>query len=446
MPRKSPELRLAVLGDVYVDYAPSAKTVRLGGVFHAARALQALEIPYAVGYTSPEYLASDVSDYLNRLGCETQRRLGTVTGAPSLIVSADVREAGPQGYDEILRDSKKTSWDPSSLYDLLRAFRPTDVLVIPGALPLRDILRIVVMVGARIHVDVQYDVRVGQLKSIGVPFETTFISTSTAIFQSRAHSDPEALRKLFGSTVSRSLILKENRGGSRVFLETGRIAEAPAFPTRTAHSVGVGDCFDCIWIARRKDTSPPRALALASYGASLYASTWDQRQFRDQMSTLSNATEASTMCGTRIRWEDRPNYRIYIAAPDFPDVDTSGLDRLCASLAYHNFVPLRPIAEHGLYTGRVHQPEAKRIYNADLELLQSSHLVVVVPLINDPGTFVELGVASSLGIPTILWDPNGIANNLFAWHTANRRCQHLHEVIDAAFAALVDPTAARWTK
>jgi len=418
--------------------------IRLGGIFHAARALQALRIPYSIAYTAPEYLEADIQRFADQLGSDRSCRVGIVTGAPAVILAGDAREAGNQGYDEILREGKKIAWDNSVLQELLAKFKPTDVLVVPGVFPLPGVLRAITDSGARIHVDIQYNVD-PILRSCGVQLDTVFASTSTALFQTGAAGSPEELRRIIGPALARNLVLKENRGGSRVFLEGGRIAEAPSFPTRTQHSIGVGDCFDCAWIATNQTSEAPSALALASYVASLYASTWSHAEFLDSITALlAAADEVAEMCGTRIRWEDRQTYTIYLAAPDFPDVDTAQLDVLAESLKYHNFTPRRPVKEHGLFTTGLTELNAKKMYRDDLNLLESSHLLIAVPLTNDPGTFTELGVASALGIPTILWNPRHLPQNLFAWYCAGQRCSQLHEVIDTAFVALANPSPAGW--
>lgn len=441
----SADQRVVIVGDVYVDYPLDVRIIRLGGVFHAARALQALGLPYALAYTGPEYLETDIQHFANQLGSNSAHRVGIVTGAPAVILAGDAREAGNQEYDEILRGSKKVSWDRLTLQKLLSSYKPSDVLIVPGVLPLPDVLQTVAASGARIHIDIQYDVDPSLLNSGGVSVETMFVSTSTSLFQTRAGGDPGRLRQIVGPATARNLILKENRGGSRAFLADGSTAEAPSFPTRTQHSIGVGDCFNSIWIGTNKSRPAPAALALSSFSSSLYASTWSHTEFLDSMSTLlSAADEVGEMCGSRIPWEDRPKLTVYIAAPDFPDVNTVPLDLLAEALEYHNFSPRRPVKEHGLYSPQLTEAQATKMYHDDLALLESSALLVAVPLTNDPGTFAELGVASALGIPTIIWNPRSLPENLFAWNTAAYRCHQLHEVIDAAFIAIAKPVAARW--
>jgi hypothetical protein len=217
------------VGDVYVDYALNVRKIRLGGIFHAGRALQALRIPYSIAYTVPEYLEADVQRFGNQIGSSGNYRAGTVTGAPAIILAEDAREAGSQGYDEILRESKKIQWDNSVLENMLDSFQPTDVLVVPGAFPIEEVVETIAASGARIHIDVQYNIDPSALRSWGVRLETVFVSTSTPLFQNGAGGSPEELRRILDASVTRNLVLKENRGGSRVFLENGKSPSPPLF-------------------------------------------------------------------------------------------------------------------------------------------------------------------------------------------------------------------------
>ena len=47
---------------------------------------------------------------------------------------------------------------------------------------------------------------------------------------------------------------------------------------------------------------------------------------------------SNLMEGIRVPWNERVNYPIYMAAPDFDYVDTKKLDVLEESLFYHHFM------------------------------------------------------------------------------------------------------------
>ena len=61
-----PEQTVLIIGEVFVDthldIKPYGKPLtRLGGIFHAARCLSALNVNFALAYYCPDYLDDDVN-------------------------------------------------------------------------------------------------------------------------------------------------------------------------------------------------------------------------------------------------------------------------------------------------------------------------------------------------------------------------------------------------
>jgi nucleoside 2-deoxyribosyltransferase len=140
--------------------------------------------------------------------------------------------------------------------------------------------------------------------------------------------------------------------------------------------------------------------------------------------------------GVRLPWERRPDKNIYIAAPDFPTVDTRLLDELDAALRYHNFTPRRPILENGLADSSMSASLRRGLHAKDVALLEQCDLMIAVPISPDPGTFAELGWFSRSGKPTILFDPHRLARNFFVEGSAARVCETLGSVVDAVYEVL----------
>ena len=60
--------KILIIGEVYVDQhldiiENGYSTSRLGGIFHAARSCDALNIEYALAYYAPDYLVKDVEKF-----------------------------------------------------------------------------------------------------------------------------------------------------------------------------------------------------------------------------------------------------------------------------------------------------------------------------------------------------------------------------------------------
>ena len=231
-------------------------------------------------------------------------------------------------------------------------------------------------------------------------------------------------------------MLKENRGGSRLGIAGKKtVIATPAFVGHTEHSVGVGDCFDALWIALRRHLPDDQALIYASLGAADYASTTFPDEFRSNLlATLSlPAEEIMQLKGVILPWEKRPSVNIYIAAPDFDFVDRSPIDAVADALRYHNFSPRLPVRENGQMGNNSGVRRKFELMQADLTLLDQCQLMVAVVTYNDPGTLIEIGIASQRGMPVIVFDVFGRAENLMLTELPTLVTTEIDRVIAAVF-------------
>jgi len=108
--------------------------------------------------------------------------------------------------------------------------------------------------------------------------------------------------------------------------------------------------------------------------------------------------------GTSVPWQERPNFQIYLAAPDFSYVQKEEIDVAIAALEYHNFRVRRPVQENGEVERGTPHSQLRNYYHRDLQLLDECSLVFAVPLDRDPGTLVEVGFAIARNKPVVLFD------------------------------------------
>jgi nucleoside 2-deoxyribosyltransferase len=340
-------------------------------------------------------------------------------------------EAGNQGYEDLLRRNRKVAIDKAAFDALMREFKPTDLLMLGGDYSSTELVNSAIQFDSRVHFDADHG---APTASYDRKLATIFLSTSGEPFH-KSNASPDALWNAWRST-TQTIVLKENRGGSRTFSDDG-VSDAPCFPTNTSHSVGVGDCFDAAWVTCPDTAAPSSRLRSAGYAASLYASTFDHCEFAKDFEVAAKISGVlSDLRGVRIPWELRPTLNIYLAAPDFPTVDTRVLDRIEAALRYHNFSPRRPIRENGLGRSDMTNLERRALFALDIELLQKCALLIAIPLIDDPGTFAELGWFSALDRPTILFDPESRITNLFVVNATRRLCRTLGSLVDTTFELL----------
>jgi nucleoside 2-deoxyribosyltransferase/sugar/nucleoside kinase (ribokinase family) len=412
---------MLVIGDVYTEVHESADdggySLRLGGIIHAARALFALRRPYGLACIAPTYIRDAIRHAATRLECSDITFVASVEGAPNLIIVRDPTEAGDQGYELVLRHERRTRIDRRSFQRLLDSTSHREILVFPAPQILEPIISHLAQTSLLVHVDIHYDVDDPDLlRALGRPFETVLVSTSADIFHHRWDGSVHAMCSELIPECAKRVILKENRGGARLFLDSEgtRFTSAPAHPRRTIHSVGVGDCFDAVFLERSQVVDVDQALAYASYISAEYASTLGTGQF---VSSVSRALKIppgriSELSGVTLPWEERPKHEIYLAAPDFEDVNRAPLERLVACLRYHNFAVRLPVREHGIVRPGDSPEKENATFRADLGLLTECSILVAALLYNDPGTLVEIGLAAAMQKPVIVYDPYRIAENL----------------------------------
>lgn len=296
-----------LIGEVTVDFTMPTRTtdarVRLGGIVHAARGLWTTGQAYAVGAFCPAYLVEQARDYLIAHGCKEFVLLGEVTGAPNVIAIADVKEVGHQGYEDILRDARRVV--PNSDYGGLGRFDP--VIVFPGSYDLGGVID-QLKPGARVTIDAAYDVDAALLRSLAGRIDLLVISTSSKLFTELASRDVGPLLDLAKGVGAKQLLLKENRGGSRLFdLGSGDIEHITASLGVTTNSVGVGDAFTAVFGAL--DGSARDAAWRGMQVATVYSqTTWPddlkrdvEREFRMPVDVVRG------LGGATVPWHVRPS-------------------------------------------------------------------------------------------------------------------------------------------
>lgn len=396
-----------IVGELVVDFTLAQRgekcKLRLGGIAHAARGLWAAGLEFAVAAVCPEYLVDEAKNYLAKCGCKEFVWLGNVVGAPNVIVIGDGTEVSHQGYEDLMRDKKVVKLrDP---VPQLEAYQK--VVVFPGRFDV-DKLANAFSLDARFAFDIAYDLNdLSSLEGFRGRVQAIIISTSSSLFVRLGNDDIGALIAEVKTLTPDVLLLKENRGGSRLFdLHNGGVEEIPATLGKTVNSVGVGDVYTAVMVGLSHkgwtESAWRGCQAATAYSQSTFPDDIKrdvQRDFLLPLNTLQALGE------TALSWHDRPSYSIYLAGPDLSYVEKQELDRAADSLSYHNFRVRRPIQENGELKRPASEGELRRAYHMDCLLLKECAAVFAVPLGRDPGTLVEIGMAIEMGKPVITYDP-----------------------------------------
>ena len=432
--------KILIIGEVYVDQhldiiENGYSTSRLGGIFHAARSCDALNMEYALAYYAPNYLVKDIEKFgIDVLRASNVYCLGNVDKAPNVMLIGQSDESGNQLYENILcRQAEYISILP--LMQVLDDFTPTDIIIFPGRYGNARILSELSDYEGKIYIDMNYDCDdILDLNSIKI--QTVFLSTSSTSYEKFfKETSYDNLITYFRKKNVSQLLIKENRGGSWLYDFSGKTSyEAPAHIGTTIHSVGVGDVYDIAFMSEILGSNIADNMAFAAWVSSLYAKTIQQEIFKENTELIvQNIQEFTDMEGIRVPWNERVNYPIYMAAPDFDYVDTKKLDVLEESLLYHNFKPRRPIQENGQVNKDMDINEERAIFAEDMRLLSECKIMIATLLYNDQGTLVEIGNYQANGKPIILYDPYLKLDNMFLKNSCTYDCKTKSQVIDAVF-------------
>lgn len=432
--------KILIIGEVYVDQhldiiENGYSTSRLGGIFHATRSCDALNMEYALAYYAPNYLVKDIEKFgIDVLRASNVYCLGNVDKAPNVMLIGQSDESGNQLYENILcRQAEYISILP--LMQVLDDFTPTDIIIFPGRYGNARILSELSDYEGKIYIDMNYDCDdILDLNSIKI--QTVFLSTSSTSYEKFfKETSYDNLITYFRKKNVSQLLIKENRGGSWLYDFSGKTSyEAPAHIGTTIHSVGVGDVYDIAFMSEILGSNIADNMAFAAWVSSLYAKTIQQEIFKENTELIvQNIQEFTDMEGIRVPWNERVNYPIYMAAPDFDYVDTKKLDVLEESLLYHNFKPRRPIQENGQVNKDMDINEERAIFAEDMRLLSECKIMIATLLYNDQGTLVEIGNYQANGKPIILYDPYLKLDNMFLKNSCTYYCKTKSQVIDAVF-------------
>lgn len=235
-------------------------------------------------------------------------------------------------------------------------------------------------------------------------------------------------------------LLKENRGGSRLFdMRNGSVDEIPATLGCTVNSVGVGDVYSGVMVGLSH-----KGWTEAAWRGCQAASVYSQSTFPDdikrdvQRGFRLSLEVLQALGGTVLPWHDRQSYSLYLAGPDFSYVEKQELDRAVDSLTYHNFRVRRPILESGELKRPASESDLRRTYQMDRQLLKECDAVFAVPLDRDPGTLVEIGMAIEMGRPVITYDPRGENENTMVAAGSSIYSNDLDVCLNGTFSVIAE--------
>ncbi len=434
-----------LIGEIFVDFTllrPNVDSkLRLGGIVHAARGLWAINQPFSVAAVCPGYLVDQARGYLHQMGCTEFVWLAEVKGSPNVMAIGDPTELADQAYQDLLRNEKIIEFKA----DKAALSKAKNCIIFPGKFSLTKLADLIPK-DALVSFDIAYDLSdTDLLKVFGGRVSALITSTSSDLFLSYAADEISELFEELRRYQPTAILLKENRGGSRIYDESSKtVDEIPALLGETVNSVGVGDVYTAVFCTLLH-TSVFDAAWKAARAATCYSQTTYPDDFkRDVQRSLSlSVKQMRGLGGTRLPWQARQKFSIYFAAPDFSYVDRTHIDAALAVLRYHNFHVRRPIQENGELDKSSLMNELQVTYQKDVTLLEECDVVFAVPFERDPGTLIEVGMALAAKKPVITFDPVEENTNTMVIAGSSTYSSDLDTCLNGLFDAMSKLRAAR---
>lgn len=424
--------------DVSIPKTMIEPKLRFGGIMHAARALWSIDSTFGIAYFAPDYLDEQIGTYAKSFNSFLTRKIGSIKGAPNILLIREPKETGSQGYESLLRYESSSLTYEKELIEVLNSEKWDNILVFPGGFDLNLCWKHICNCEAKLYIDVNFEPQDWSFfKAFDKKIETIILSTSSDYFLKEMKGETSKLLESSKNTSCNSLLFKENRGGSRFFYgeSLSRQIQIPAQLSSISHSVGVGDCYNAIFASMRHQMSDQEALSFASCVSAEYASTTCPDEFQRNVSSWRKIPikDIIQLKGVSIAWEKRPDFQIYIAGPDFNFVNTKPIDRIVESLKYHNFTPRLPVRENGQMGEKASHSLKKSLCCKDIELLTKCSMLIAVMLYHDPGTLIEIGIAIEKGIPVVVYEPFEHSDNLMLTELPKLVTSDIDEVIMSVF-------------
>lgn len=417
--------KILIIGDVFTDYHLDFQKneLRLGGVFHSARVLNALKIEYYLGVFCSSYQINYIQEWANKLNCNEVEFLGKYINRPNTMLISDSYEIGDQEYKNILYPKSELEYTLYNLEDLINRNQINETIIYPGDYNFTEIINMLNKNRITIHLDGQY-----MKGKIPKGIQTLFISSSRDNYEFI-----EQIIENKGDNIGvNTLVYKQNRGGSSVYkFKNNEMYTAPSYIVKTEHSVGVGDVFNTALLSFGETNE--KALVFASKISAAYATTLEYKEFLFYVDKIRN-NSISWIPYPILPWKERTKINIYLAAPDFPNTATRKLaDIIEKKLNHHNFSLIRPIMINGLITDETDNITRKIIYAKDLEHITQSTLCIALLDEQDTGTAVEIGMFNVLNKPIIGYSSLNKKFNNFLFHTLSDCVDNLLDLIENVF-------------
>lgn len=190
------------------------------------------------------------------------------------------------------------------------------------------------------------------------------------------------------------IVIKRGHRGC-ILVHDGNTVEIPAYKSNVICTLGSGDVFGGALAATFLKTGDIEySIQIGNCVAANFIESLEIETVIDK-----EGVEKDIHYRERYVANEGSSKRIYLAGPFFSDQEINWVRHVSDRLENAHFTVLSPSRENGFIYKDTSLDQRKNIFQADIDLLNSSDIVVALLDHDDPGTCFEIGYAFKKGVP-----------------------------------------------
>ncbi|BFH60493.1 PfkB family carbohydrate kinase [Paenibacillus azoreducens] len=218
-------------------------------------------------------------------------------------------------------------------------------------------------------------------------------------------NEEEALLLSETTNINEAIETLKNKGPKYIIIKQGhrgcilaygnKIIEVPAYKSNVICTLGSGDAFGGALAATFLETGDIEySVQIANCVAANFIENLDIETVIDKA-----GVEKDIHLREKFVVDHVPSRKIYLAGPFFSDQEIQWVKHVSDRLENAKFTVLSPSRENGFISKSMSFEQREKIFQLDIELLNSCDIVVALLDHDDAGTCFEIGYAFEKGIP-----------------------------------------------
>lgn len=265
--------------------------------------------------------------------------------------------------------------------------------------------------GGHVYFDLQHDVtNLSDWHSTLGRSDVVFASSTELIRNTGQANEQAAVNHVLGLGVP-ILVVKHGINGSVIYKASGSVEKIPAFLASFQATIGAGDVYNAVFaLAHSAGSDTETAGKRAALASSIFIEHVEFSKWTHALQQIDLESHSGSRTPISFTPEDLAKNRIYIAGHFQSLPHREWVDRVTLALECRDLPVFSPYRDAGLLTPRSLNEDRYTAFEADLNAIRSSSIVVaLLDGLGRGGVSFELGYAYSLGIPIfgVLTD-NGI--------------------------------------